>query len=195
VPGVEAGDVETSVAQPMHKPWRHGASLQADLRVISRVPPYRALDPLRVRGALAAPHPATGLVDDADRRQLLRNVQANKSGHRAAFHAADHRAERPDRGTMEASGPQPRLPDVHTCTTLPLDACHPRSNVSVRAKPPPRSLGSCVTARRLTVVWSGARSARSSGPMAEPIRPSGLPERQAERRAAPLGEKLHRRWR
>jgi hypothetical protein len=75
----------------------------------------RALLVSQVRRLQSAGHaPATGLVDDADRRQFLRNVQANKSGHRAAFHAADHRAERPDRGTMEASGPRPRLPNVHT---------------------------------------------------------------------------------
>src|SRR5215210_5302355 len=33
--------------------------------------------------ALATPEPATGIVDDTDRRQLLRNVQTNKAGHRA----------------------------------------------------------------------------------------------------------------
>ena len=57
MPGVEAGDVETSVAQLMHKPLRHRTGFQPSLCVISRVPSYRALDPLRVGGALAAPHP------------------------------------------------------------------------------------------------------------------------------------------
>ena len=81
MPGVKAGDVEPSAVQFMHDPRRHGTSLQPHMRVISRTPPHRTLDLLWVGGTLTTPQPATGLVDDADRRQLLRNVQTNKSGH------------------------------------------------------------------------------------------------------------------
>ncbi len=86
MPGVKANNIEPSCAQFMHKPWRHGAGLNADPGVLSRMPPYRPLDLPWVLSALAAPQPASRLVDDADRRQLLRNVQTNKSGHRTASH-------------------------------------------------------------------------------------------------------------
>jgi len=81
VPGVQAGDVEPSAAQFMHEPRRHRTGFQPDMRVVSRMPPHHPLDLLRVRGALATPHPAAGLVNHTDRRKLLRNVQTNEPGH------------------------------------------------------------------------------------------------------------------
>ncbi len=55
----------------LRKPRRHRPSLDPDLGVLSRMPSQCPLDLPWVRGALAAPRPATGLVDNADRRQLL----------------------------------------------------------------------------------------------------------------------------
>jgi hypothetical protein len=81
VPHIKADDVELSTSQFVHKPERHGASLDADLGVFSRMPPDCPFNLPWVGGALAAPQPATSLVYDADRRQLLRHVQTNKSGH------------------------------------------------------------------------------------------------------------------
>src|SRR5438270_11675262 len=98
----------------MHKPRRHGPSFHADPGVLSRMLSYRTPDLPGVRGALAAPQPAADLVHDADRGQLLRNVQTNKPSHRAASHDANRRATTP--GSRHHGGPMPlpRLPDVHT---------------------------------------------------------------------------------
>jgi hypothetical protein len=71
VPRIKAGDVEPACAQLMHQPRRHRPGLDADPGVLSRMPLYRTLDLPWIRGALATPQPATGLIDDADRRQLL----------------------------------------------------------------------------------------------------------------------------
>ena len=81
VPRIEADDVEPAAAQLVHKPRRHRAGLDADPGLFSRVPLHRPLDLPGVRGTLAPPQPATGLIDHADRRQLLRNVQTNEAGH------------------------------------------------------------------------------------------------------------------
>jgi len=117
MPGVKADNVEPSTSQLVHKPGRHRAGLDANLGVLSRMPLYHTLDLPGVRGALAAPETAPCLVHDADRRQLLRHVQTNKSGHRTASHGANRRATAP--GSQHHGRPMssPRLPDVHTCTT------------------------------------------------------------------------------
>ena len=45
--------------------------------------------------ALATPQPAAGIVDDADRRELLRDVQTNVVGHLTASDGESYRATAP----------------------------------------------------------------------------------------------------
>ncbi len=71
MPRIKADDVELPASQLMHEPRRHGAGLDANAGVPSRMPPHHPLDLRRVRGALATPQPAAGLVNNADRRELL----------------------------------------------------------------------------------------------------------------------------
>ena len=71
MPGVKANNVEPPASQLVHEPGRHRAGLDANPGVLSRMPLYHTLDLPWVRGALTAPQPATSLVYDADRRQLL----------------------------------------------------------------------------------------------------------------------------
>ena len=49
---------------------------------------------------------------------LWDSVQSDIAGHRATSHDANHRRQRPDRGTIGGIAP-PRLPDVHTWHTCP----------------------------------------------------------------------------
>src|SRR5271157_4977335 len=110
---IEANNVKPSLAQFMHKPRRHRAGFDPNAGIVSRMPSHRPLNLLRICMTLASPESATRIVNHADRSQLLRNVQTNKSGHRAVSHVRTAGQQRPDHGTMERSGPQPRLPDVH----------------------------------------------------------------------------------
>src|SRR5271166_1712254 len=108
---IEANNVKPSLAQFMHKPRRHRAGFDPNAGIVSRMPSHRPLNLLRICMTLASPESATRIVNHADRSQLLRNVQTNKSGHRAVSHVRTAGQQRPDHGTMERSGPQPRLPD------------------------------------------------------------------------------------
>ena len=74
------------------QPWRHRARFDADAGTISAMPTHHSLDLFGVRCALTTPHSATGIVNDADRRQLLRHVQTNVMGHRTASDGESHRA-------------------------------------------------------------------------------------------------------
>jgi hypothetical protein len=71
VPGIEAGDIEPSRAEFMHEPRRHRPRLDPDPRIASRVPTDHPRNLLRVGRALATPEPTSGVVDNADRSQLL----------------------------------------------------------------------------------------------------------------------------
>src|SRR5271166_2095210 len=117
---IEADHVQPSLAQFMHKPRRHRAGFDPDAGIISRMPSHSPLNLLRICMTLASPESATRIVNHADRSQLLRNVQTNKSGHRAVSHVRTAGQQRPDHGTMERSGPQPRLPDVHIRAYNPI---------------------------------------------------------------------------
>src|SRR5271166_537753 len=117
---IEANNVKPSLAQFMHKPRRHRAGFDPNAGIVSRMPSHRPLNLLRICMTLASPESATRIVNHADRSQLLRNVQTNKSGHRAVSHVRTAGQQRPDHGTMERSGPQPRLPDVHIRAYNPI---------------------------------------------------------------------------
>src|SRR5262245_35623990 len=84
MPGVEACDFEAAATQFVYQPWCHGAGFDADAGIVFGMPTHHSLDLFRIRRALTTPHSATGIVDDADRRQLLRHVQTNVVGHRTA---------------------------------------------------------------------------------------------------------------
>ena len=66
-----------AATQFVSPPWRHGTGFDTDTDILSGVPTHRLADLFRVRRALTPPQPTTGIVDDADRGQLLRHVQAN----------------------------------------------------------------------------------------------------------------------
>src|SRR5262245_52845117 len=68
---------------------------------------------LRQRTALAAPGSMTCLIDDADRRCFLGDIQSNVEGHRVAPMCVKPGENHPDRGTIGHQA-HPRLPDVHT---------------------------------------------------------------------------------
>jgi hypothetical protein len=67
----------------MHKPRRRRASFNPNTRIVFRMTPHSPLDWFRLRMALTASEPVPSSVNHADRRQLLRNIQTNESGHRA----------------------------------------------------------------------------------------------------------------
>src|SRR5580692_2469694 len=113
MPGVKACDFEPPAAQFVHQPWRHGTGLDADTRILFGMPTYHPLDLFGVRCALTTPKPATGAVNDADRRQLLRHVQTNVVGHRTASDGESHRATSPGSRHYRRINRLPRLPDVH----------------------------------------------------------------------------------
>jgi hypothetical protein len=81
-PRVEANHVEPEIAKFMHNPRRHGAGFNPNPRIIARISAHRGANIFRDGKALASPYSPTVLVDNANRRRLLRNVQANKMGHR-----------------------------------------------------------------------------------------------------------------
>jgi hypothetical protein len=81
MPGIKADHLKLSPAQLVDQPGRHGACLDPDRRSTSRMPSNDLLDLFWIRRALAAPQPTAGVIHNADRCQLLRNVQAYKPGH------------------------------------------------------------------------------------------------------------------
>ena len=68
--------------QFMHNPWRHGAGFDPYPSIVARVSAQGGADLFWNRRALTSPYSPAVLVNDANRRHLLRNVQANKMGHR-----------------------------------------------------------------------------------------------------------------
>src|ERR1700730_13269682 len=81
VPGIETNDFEPEIAEFVHEPWRHRSGLDPYAGVIPCVPTHETADLFRNRRALAPPYSAANIVDDANSRHLLRNVQSNKMGH------------------------------------------------------------------------------------------------------------------
>jgi hypothetical protein len=81
VPSVETNDFKSESAEFMHEPWRHRASLDPNAEVIARMSTHHSGDLFRRGGALAPPHSATGVVDNANGCHLLRNVQTDEVGH------------------------------------------------------------------------------------------------------------------
>ena len=71
VPRLQANNVELSATQFMHKPRRHRPGLDTDPGAVSRMLPDDPRDLLGVGGVLPTPEPASCVVNDADRRQLL----------------------------------------------------------------------------------------------------------------------------
>ena len=82
MPRIEANHLEAEIAQFMHYPWRHGAGFDPYPSIVARVSAQGDADLFWNRGALTSPYSPAVLVNDANRRHLLRNVQANKMGHR-----------------------------------------------------------------------------------------------------------------
>jgi hypothetical protein len=82
MPRIEANHLEAEIAQFMHNPWRHGAGFDPYPSFVARVSAQGDADLFWKREALAPPYSPAVLVNDANRRHLLRNVQANKMGHR-----------------------------------------------------------------------------------------------------------------
>ena len=82
MPRVEANHLEAEIAQFMHNPWRHGAGFDPYPSIVARVSAQGGADLFWNRRALTSPYSPAVLVNDANRRHLLRNVQANKMGHR-----------------------------------------------------------------------------------------------------------------
>src|SRR6516225_5089760 len=64
VPSVQACDFEPAAAQFVHEPWRHGAGLDADTRILFGMPTHHPLNMFRVRRAMATPQPTTGIVNN-----------------------------------------------------------------------------------------------------------------------------------
>jgi hypothetical protein len=120
---VETNHIESSPAQFMHKPRRRRASFNPNTRIVFRMTPHSPLDWFRLRMALTASEPASSSVNDADRRQLLRNIQTNESGHRAPPMCEPPSDSARTAALWAVSGSRPQLPDVHTwfkciCSTL-----------------------------------------------------------------------------
>src|SRR5208283_3485798 len=65
----------------MHEPWRHRPRRDTDTRVIPRMSARHSGYLFRNREALTPPQLAARIVNDANGRHLLRNVQADKIGH------------------------------------------------------------------------------------------------------------------
>src|SRR3954468_9166822 len=108
----------------MNKPGCHRTGLDAHFGVDTSVLRNTSRNWPGIGGADAAPEPLALLVDNADRGRLLRYVQPNIMRHRN-LDGANHRATCPDRGTIDAYGFEPRLPEVHTikvtnCNTKPI---------------------------------------------------------------------------
>ena len=103
MPGVKASDVEPAATQFVYQPWRHRTGFDADTGILSGMPTHRPLNLFRVRRALTPPQSATGIVNDADRRQLLRHVQTNVVGHRQPPMVNTTGPQRPDRSTIGKS--------------------------------------------------------------------------------------------
>ena len=74
---VEANDFKPQIAEFMHEPWRHRSGLDPQTCIISRMPADQNPDLFWNGGALAPPQSAASIVDDANRRRLLRNVQSD----------------------------------------------------------------------------------------------------------------------
>ena len=99
MPGIETDNIKPASTQCVHQPWRYRSGLRPHTSMFFDHP----LELLWISRALAAPKPSSGLVNNADRGQLLRNMQADKSGHRAVAHMRTAKHHRSDRGTMGAS--------------------------------------------------------------------------------------------
>ena len=84
MPGVKIHNFEAEIAEFMHELWRHRSSFDPYAGVISGIPTHHSTDPFWNGRALAPPQPPTGIIDHADGGHLLRNIQANKMGHRSA---------------------------------------------------------------------------------------------------------------
>lgn len=97
MPGIEADNRKRPVAQLMHQP-RPG--LNSDSRIYPGMSAKDGRNLIRHRAALAAPDSLTCLIDDADCRGLLGDIQSNVKGHRVAPIGLKPGENRPDRGTI-----------------------------------------------------------------------------------------------
>jgi len=79
---------------------------------LAAMPPDGTVDLFRIRGALAAPQSATGIVHDTDHRHFLRDIQTDITGHRTASDGESHRATAPGGRHYRRARLLPRLPDV-----------------------------------------------------------------------------------
>ena len=113
MPGIETNDFEPEIAEFMHQPWRHRSGLDPYAGLVPRMPTDQNGDLFWNRGALTPPKSAAGIVDDANGRHLLRNVQSNKMTHRSTSDSANHRAIPPGPRHYRRITRRPRLSDVH----------------------------------------------------------------------------------
>src|ERR1700733_831585 len=98
MPRIETDHVQPSLAQLMYEPRRHRAGFNSTAGIAACTRSHRPLDLLRIGRTLATPETATRIVNHADRSQLLRNVQSDKSDHEATSHMSTAERQRPDRG-------------------------------------------------------------------------------------------------
>jgi hypothetical protein len=82
--------------------------------------------PLVHRGALTPPKSVAGIVDDANGRHLLRNVQSNKMGIDQPPTVRITGRHRPDRGTIGGSGANRdyRMSTYELCTPARVSFFH-----------------------------------------------------------------------
>lgn len=111
----------------MHQPWRHWPGFEPDTSIISRMPYH---DPLELRGigrALTTPHPLAGLIDNADRGQLLEHVQTNKIGPSWVSHVSMAERNCSDHGTVGILTPAAAMTRCPHMQQSPdrRDACGP----------------------------------------------------------------------
>jgi hypothetical protein len=82
VPSVEANDFQPEIAEFMHKPRCHRSGFDPYAGVNSSMAADQNADLFWNCGALTPPESVASIVNDADRRHLLRNVQPDKASHR-----------------------------------------------------------------------------------------------------------------
>src|SRR5215813_6003251 len=103
VPRVETNDFQPEIAEFMHKPRCHRSGFDAYASVISRMAADKNPDLFWNCGALTPPESPASIVNDAERRHLLRNVQPDKASHHEPPNVRITGQSFPDRGTIGRS--------------------------------------------------------------------------------------------
>src|SRR5262249_18960626 len=103
VPRVETNDFQPEIAEFMHKPRCHRSGFDAYASVISRMAADKNPDLFWNCGALTPPKSPASIVNDAEHRHLLRNVQPDKASHHEPPNVRITGQSFPDRGTIGRS--------------------------------------------------------------------------------------------